>query len=155
MATTYIKAPTGFPRRFIIISADEQGITELGFDDTAPEHTDSDNPHIRQCIHELDEYFAGKRQDFSVKLNLHGTEFQTRVWAQLSTIPFAITWSYKDLALKLGSANYCRAVGMANGRNPICLIIPCHRVIAHDGSMGGYSSGLDIKQWLLRHEGII
>ncbi len=78
MATTYIKAPAGFPRRYIIISADEQGITELGFDDTAPAQTDSDNPHIRQCIHELDEYFARKRQDFSVKLNPHGTEFQTR-----------------------------------------------------------------------------
>lgn len=155
MATTYIKAPTGFPRRYIIISADEQGITELGFSDNTTEQAAPDNPYIVQCITELDEYFSGKRQDFNVKLNPHGTEFQTRVWSQLSTIPFAITWSYKDLSLKLGSANYCRAVGMANGRNPICLIIPCHRVIAHDGSMGGYSGGLDIKHWLLRHEGIM
>ncbi|MEG0279618.1 MAG: methylated-DNA--[protein]-cysteine S-methyltransferase [Morganella sp. (in: enterobacteria)] len=155
MATTYIKAPTGFPRRYIIISADAQGVTELGFSDSTTEQIEPDNPYIVQCITELDEYFSGKRQDFSVKLNPHGTEFQTRVWSQLSTIPFAVTWSYKDLSLKLGSANYCRAVGMANGRNPICLIIPCHRVIAHDGSMGGYSGGLDIKHWLLRHEGIM
>lgn len=155
MATTYIKAPAGFPRRYIIISADEQGITELGFDDTAPAQTDSDNPHIRQCIHELDEYFAWETAGFQCETQSARYGIPDRVWAQLSTIPFAITWSYKDLALKLGSANYCRAVGMANGRNPVCLIIPCHRVIAHDGSMGGYSSGLDIKQWLLRHEGII
>lgn len=81
-----------------------------------------------------------------------GTEFQIRVWQTLQSIPYGEIWSYKKLALTLGSVNYCRAVGMANSRNPISLIIPCHRVIGHNGKLVGYTGGLDIKRWLLHYE---
>ncbi|MCE1645096.1 MGMT family protein, partial [Enterobacter hormaechei] len=79
-------------------------------------------------------------------------EFQQRVWLQLCKIPFGEVCSYKQLSLALGSVNYCRAVGMANSRNPISLIVPCHRVIGHDGKLVGYTGGLNIKSWLLEHE---
>jgi methylated-DNA-[protein]-cysteine S-methyltransferase len=103
---------------------------------------------LKRCVKELEEYFRGERQAFALPLDLHGTEFQKRVWNQLSKIPYGETRSYKDIAAKIKNAKAVRAVGTANGKNPLCIIIPCHRVIAADGTLGGYSGGLDKKRKL-------
>jgi O-6-methylguanine DNA methyltransferase len=104
----------------------------------------------------LEDYFTGKPAHFeSLDLNLQGTPFQLRVWQELRRIPHGATISYKDLASRVGRPKTARAVGQAVGANPIPILIPCHRVIAADGTLGGYSSGLDRKRWLLRHEGAL
>jgi methylated-DNA-[protein]-cysteine S-methyltransferase len=110
-------------------------------------------PVIEQCATELDEYFFKGRKFFNVDLHLKGTTFQTRVWNELLTIPYGKTISYLDLALQLGDINLIRAVGLANGENPIAIIVPCHRVIGKNGDLVGYGGGLDKKEWLLLHEG--
>lgn len=112
----------------------------------------SDKP-FRETIKQLNEYFNGKRSAFDLPLAPQGTPFQQRVWKALQTIEYGETVSYADIARKLRMPNAFRAVGNANGQNPICLIIPCHRVIASNGALGGYSSGLNVKTWLLSHEG--
>ncbi len=103
---------------------------------------------------QLDAYFAGERQAFDLPLALHGTEFQLRVWDELARIPFAETISYKELALRLGDLKLVRAVGLANGRNPVSIVIPCHRAIGADGTLVGYGGGLERKRWLLDHEAV-
>ena len=102
---------------------------------------------------QLKEYFAGKRREFDLPLRMEGTEFQQRVWRELTRIPFGETRSYGQLAKRLNNPNGSRAVGLANGRNPIAIIVPCHRVIGADGSLTGFGGGLDRKEWLLTHEG--
>jgi len=102
----------------------------------------------------LSAYFAGDlRAIDAVAVDPEGTPFQRRVWAALRTIPAGTTWSYAELARAVGQPTATRAVGAANGRNPIALVVPCHRVIASDGALGGYGGGLEMKRWLLRHEG--
>lgn len=101
---------------------------------------------------QLNEYFSGKRQDFDLPMAIEGTEFQKLVWAQLLRIPYGVTKSYKDIAIALNKPGASRAVGNANSQNPFSIIIPCHRVIAADGSLGGYAGGLDIKTKLLAIE---
>jgi methylated-DNA-[protein]-cysteine S-methyltransferase len=98
---------------------------------------------------QLREYFDGKRRDFEIPLDVEGTEFQTKVWAALRKIPFGRTASYADIARKIGKPKAMRAVGMANGRNPVSIVVPCHRVIGADGSLTGYGGGLDRKKILL------
>lgn len=110
---------------------------------------------IEQCILELDEYFYKGRKFFDVELNPIGTAFQKKVWNELLTIPYGTTMSYEALALRLGNIKSIRAVGLANGQNPIAIIIPCHRVIGKGGSLVGYGGGLENKEWLLNHEGAI
>jgi len=105
---------------------------------------------------QLREYFAGERTEFDLPLAPSGSEFQIAVWTQLTLIPFGKTASYGEVALALGKSLVAsRAVGLANGRNPISIIVPCHRVIGADGSMTGYGGGIDRKEWLLRHEGVL
>jgi methylated-DNA-[protein]-cysteine S-methyltransferase len=123
----------------------------------APEH-DAPPPPLKPLIEaakrEVTAYFEGAPTDFAaLTLDPRGTPFQLRVWQELRRIPWGQTISYGELARRVGSPKASRAVGQANGLNPIPLIIPCHRVIAADGSLGGYSSGLDRKRWLLKHEG--
>lgn len=101
---------------------------------------------------QLEDYFVGRLTRFDVPLRLAGTPFQNQVWQGLCQVPFGETISYAELARRVGNAKACRAVGLANGRNPIAIIVPCHRVIAADGTLGGYGGGLDRKSWLLRHE---
>jgi methylated-DNA-[protein]-cysteine S-methyltransferase len=103
---------------------------------------------------QLDAYFAGELETFDLPLAPHGTEFQMRVWDELSRIPYAETISYKELALRLGDLKLVRAVGLANGRNPLSIVIPCHRVIGADGTLVGYGGGLERKRWLLDHEAV-
>jgi methylated-DNA-[protein]-cysteine S-methyltransferase len=109
-------------------------------------------PHVRQCIAELDEYFAGTRNDFTIPVKQSGTEFQQKVWQQLCKIPYGTTISYIELARRLGNSKLTRAVGGANHRNKLWIVVPCHRVIGADGSLTGYGGGLECKQWLLQHE---
>lgn len=107
---------------------------------------------LAQAVQELTEYFSGKRKEFSVALDAQGTDFQKRVWRELTKIPYGKTCSYSDIAKKIKNAKAVRAVGTANGKNPHCIIVPCHRVIAADGTLGGYSGGLKTKIKLLQLE---
>lgn len=108
-----------------------------------------------QCIEEFEEYFYRGRKYFDVELDLRGTAFQKKVWNALLEIPFGKTVSYSGLAETIGDIKSVRAVGLANGQNPIPVIVPCHRVIGKDGNLVGYGGGLDKKEWLLRHEGVL
>jgi methylated-DNA-[protein]-cysteine S-methyltransferase len=105
------------------------------------------------AVRQLKEYFAGARRKFDLPLRMEGTAFQRQVWRELTEIPYGETWSYGQLAKRIGNPNASRAVGLANGRNPIAVIVPCHRVIGADGSLTGFGGGLPRKQWLLWHEG--
>lgn len=108
------------------------------------------------CFNELDLYFDDKLEIFTFPIQyVSGTPFQQSVWDELRAIPFGDTLSYKELAIKYGGENYSRAVANANGKNPISIVVPCHRVISSDGTLGGYTGGLDKKQTLLDHEGVI
>lgn len=107
---------------------------------------------LEKAIQQLTEYFEGQRKVFELPLDPDGTEFQKRVWQKLSEIPYGVTRAYKDIAVELGDANASRAVGTANGRNPLSIVVPCHRVIASDGTLGGYAGGLSIKTFLLDME---
>ncbi|MEG1314646.1 MAG: methylated-DNA--[protein]-cysteine S-methyltransferase, partial [Anaerovoracaceae bacterium] len=107
---------------------------------------------IRQTYSEIMEYLQGKRKTFDIPLQLHGTEFQLKVWEELKNIPYGETISYKELARRVGSPKGCRAVGQANNKNPIPIIIPCHRVIGENGKLVGYNGGVEIKQFLLELE---
>jgi methylated-DNA-[protein]-cysteine S-methyltransferase len=109
-------------------------------------------PCLRQALAELAAYFAGRLTAFAVPLRPRGTPFQTAVWTQLTAIPYGATTTYRRLAAAVGRPAAIRAAGAANGRNPIPIIIPCHRVIGSDGSLTGYAGGIDKKQWLLAHE---
>lgn len=107
---------------------------------------------LRQATEQLEEYFRGERRSFDIPLSTRGTEFQKKVWKILSQIPYGKTFSYTEVAVKIANAKAVRAVGSANGKNPLSIIVPCHRVIAADGSLGGYAGGLDRKGKLLQLE---
>jgi methylated-DNA-[protein]-cysteine S-methyltransferase len=109
---------------------------------------------LSAAVRQLTEYFAGTRREFDLPLRLQGTTFQTRVWRELTEIPYGQTWSYGELAKRINKPGASRAVGLANGRNPISILVPCHRVIGADGSLTGYGGGLERKRWLLAHEGL-
>jgi len=115
----------------------------------------SDDPYLFGIFNQLKEYFAGTRKEFDVTLDIEGTDFQKRVWNELRNIPYGKTISYKTLSEKLGDVKAIRAVGKANGQNPIAIIIPCHRVIGANGNLVGYAGGLDIKEKLLHIEGAL
>lgn len=116
-------------------------------------HRDDQHPTLRETARQLDEYFAGQRQRFDLELDFTGTAFQRQVWAALLSIPFGQTRSYRDIAQQIGHPSAVRAVGAANGRNPISIIAPCHRVIGASGSLTGFAGGLPAKQYLLGLEG--
>jgi methylated-DNA-[protein]-cysteine S-methyltransferase len=109
---------------------------------------------LKQTQFQLEEYFAGKRTEFDLPLKFSGTPFQKKVWNQLSKIPYGKTCAYREVAKKIKNEKAVRAVGSANGKNPFCIVIPCHRVIAADGTLGGYAGGLEIKSKLLELEGV-
>lgn len=118
-----------------------------------PVTKDPNHPVLREAGRQLREYFAGKRRQFNMQLDFSGTEFQNKVWHALQTIPFGETRSYGDIADQIGSRKAVRAVGAANGRNPIPIIVPCHRVIGANGTLTGFAGGLEIKAQLLALEG--
>jgi methylated-DNA-[protein]-cysteine S-methyltransferase len=112
-------------------------------------------PVVDEAIRQVGEYFAGTRRAFDLPLALAGTDFQRRVWQQLLTVPYGRTASYGEIARALGKPKAVRAVGAANGRNPISIIVPCHRIVGSDGKLVGYGGGLWRKEWLLKHEGCL
>lgn len=120
-----------------------------------PESTwvEESTPILAEVVRQLTEYFAGDRRTFDLPLEPEGTDFQLSVWKVLRAIPFGQTISYGEQARRLGDANKARAVGSANGRNPLPIVVPCHRVVGADGSLTGFSGGVDAKRWLLEHEG--
>lgn len=144
----YYFSPIG---TFELISTDTH-LTHLNFCKAAKKSSSKIPNCLKNCIKQLDEYFTGKRTEFDLPISLNGTEFQNKVWRALQNIPFAEIRSYGDLAKAVKSPKGFRAVGMANNRNPIAVIIPCHRVIGADGSMTGYAGGIWRKEWLLDHE---
>jgi methylated-DNA-[protein]-cysteine S-methyltransferase len=149
----YLNTPVG-P---IEISGTNTFITAVTFvDGEVEEKTAGPVPDILlACKQELKEYFAGSRKEFTVKLKPEGSLFQKKVWNELKKIEFGDTCSYSTIAKKLRNPDAVRAVGLANGKNPIAIILPCHRVIGEDGKLTGYAGGLWRKQWLLEHEGNI
>lgn len=147
--TAHIKTPLG-PAR---IRGDKNGIAsvsalnteDITYDEIIPEE-------LEDCVYQLREYFEGKRREFQLKLNPEGSDFQKRVWDELVKIPYGRTMSYLELSKKLGDVKAIRAVAGANGKNPLWIVVPCHRVIGSDGSLTGYAGGLWRKKWLLEHE---
>ncbi|WP_028400006.1 methylated-DNA--[protein]-cysteine S-methyltransferase [Ectobacillus panaciterrae] len=148
MYRAYYKSELGW----IEVTGEETGITSVMFVDELGEAV----PHqlVEQCVQELDEYFHNKRTEFTVPLAAKGTSFQQKVWKALTTVPFGKTASYLDMANEVGNPQSVRAIGGANSRNPISIIVPCHRIIGKNGTLVGYEGGLWRKEWLLRHEGI-
>jgi methylated-DNA-[protein]-cysteine S-methyltransferase len=140
------------------LKADGESLTAAHFSneksDVSSIHQ-SDHPVIQQAIRQLNEYFGGQRTAFDLPLSPSGTGFQQSVWKKLQEIPFGKTISYGGLAERLGDINKVRAVGKANGKNPIPVIIPCHRVIGADNKLIGYAGGIERKRWLLQHEGAL
>lgn len=112
-----------------------------------------DRSATQSVCEQLMQYFAGERTKFELELSLVGTDFQKRAWHMLATIPYGETWSYAELARQVDSPKAVRAVGAANGRNPLPIVLPCHRVIGSNGALTGFGGGLPVKQWLLEHEG--
>jgi len=139
----------------LVIGEDDAGITLIEFSDETIEQPVPENSlYLEEAVRQLKEYFAGIRKEFDLPLSLHGTDFQNRVWRALCRIPYGTSSSYQDIAIAVGNRNSTRAVGMANNRNPVVIVIPCHRVIGKDGSLTGYGGGLDKKKYLLNLEGI-
>ena len=148
MKTAIIKTPLGY----IELSGAINGISKIQILTDPAEITTVLPDELKSAVAQLQDYFNGKRTKFSFKMNPVGTEFQQRVWQELLNIPFGKTCSYLELSKKLGDVKAIRAVASANGKNPLWIVIPCHRVIGSDGSLTGYAGGLWRKKWLLDHE---
>lgn len=147
METAYLKTPLGITK----ITGDKNGISIISIADEG-EISETIPTVLQEGVLQLQEYLEGKRASFDFKLNPKGTEFQQKVWQALLDIPFGKTMSYLDLSKKLGDVKAIRAVASANGKNPLWIVVPCHRVIGTDGSLTGYAGGLWRKKWLLEHE---
>ena len=148
--TVYYHSPIGT----ILLEAEDEQLTVVSFRDDVSnaEPASTTSPLLNATIKQLDEYFAGTRKEFELLLNPAGTAFQQKVWDQLMKIPYAETVTYLHMAKRLGNVKSIRAAASANGKNPIGIIIPCHRVVGADGKLTGYAGGLHRKQWLLEHE---
>lgn len=148
-AITYMDSPLGV----IKVAGDSNAIKMVAFVTVKGEESEGVMPLVvRKCKKQLLEYFKGTRTQFSIPVAAEGTDFQREVWQELLKIPFGKTTTYAKQSITLGDVKKIRAVGSANGKNPIVIIIPCHRVISTDGSLTGYAGGLDKKEWLLKHE---
>ena len=145
--TVFIQSPLGITK----IVGDANGVSVISILQES-EVTKKIPKELELAVKQLNEYFEGKRQNFDFKINPKGTEFQQKVWQELLNIPFGKTMSYLDLSKKLGDVKAIRAVASANGKNPLWIVVPCHRVIGTDGSLTGYAGGLWRKKWLLEHE---
>jgi methylated-DNA-[protein]-cysteine S-methyltransferase len=146
--TAYYKTPIGTAK----IVGDENGISAVTVIDDDLETSIEIKGILQDCLKQLDEYFNGTRKQFDLKLNPQGTDFQKKVWNELLNVPFGKTKTYLEQSIQLGDVKAIRAVASANGKNPIWIIIPCHRIIGSDGSLTGYAGGIWRKKWLLAHE---
>jgi len=149
MYRDYYHCPIGI----IEIQANDNALTALDF--CEEQGAILPHPLLEKAKLQLSEYFNKKRQTFDLKIEMKGTPFQKSVWSALLSIPYGKTCAYSEVATLINNPNAVRAVGAANGNNPIALIVPCHRVIGRDGSLTGYAGGLARKAWLLRHEGVV
>ncbi len=147
MEKAYIRTPLGIAR----ITGDEHGISGISILDEDAELTSVPGV-LLLAVQEINAYFEGKIKEFTFRFNPAGTEFQKKVWQKLTEIPYGKTISYLELSRQLGDEKAIRAVASANGRNPLWIAVPCHRVIGTDGSLTGYAGGLWRKKWLLEHE---
>jgi methylated-DNA-[protein]-cysteine S-methyltransferase len=147
---SYYSSPVGE----LVIESKDDKITVVNFLKDSKREVNV-TPVIAQCIQELDEYFFKERKFFTVELDPVGSDFQKKVWNALLEIPYGKTVSYEDIAIRVGDVKTIRAVGLANGQNPIAIIVPCHRVIGKNGELVGYGGGIENKEWLLQHEGAI
>ncbi len=147
MSEVYISSPLGITK----IVGDQNGVSVISILQEG-EISKKIPKELKAAVTQLNEYFDGKRQSFEFKVNPQGTDFQQKVWQELLNIPYGKTISYLDLAKKLGDVKAIRAVASANGKNPLWIVFPCHRVIGTDGSLTGYAGGLWRKKWLLEHE---
>jgi len=148
MEKAFIQTPLGIAK----IEGDADGLSAITVHDTSEEITEIIPEVLEDVVYQLREYFEEKRKVFDLALNPEGTDFQKRVWDALLEIPFGKTVSYLELSKTLGDVKAIRAVAAANGKNPLWIIVPCHRVIGSDGSLTGYAGGLHRKKWLLEHE---
>lgn len=148
MHKEYYKSPIGL----LEIRAEDNQLLALTFLDEEHESKTTATPFTQELKKQLEEYFSGLRKDFDLPLAPRGTDFQVRVWQLLQRIPMGQTSSYLEMARQLGDEKVIRAAASANGKNPIAILIPCHRVIGSDGSLTGYAGGLWRKKWLLEHE---
>lgn len=155
MKTMSWKSPLGT----IYLAASEKGLAALAFGENweevkakLPPLEKGENELLRLAVKELSEYFAGKRSEFSMPLDLQGTDFQRKAWDALRAIPYGKTFTYAEQARAMRKPKAVRAVGAANGRNPVCIVVPCHRVVGADGSLTGYAGGLAQKKALLELE---
>ena len=147
MESVIVHTPLGFAE----ITGDENGLVSITVSDME-RPLDIIPEVLEDAVHQLKEYFEGVRKTFDLTLNPQGTDFQKRVWEALLTIPFGKTVSYLELSKRLGDVKAIRAVAAANGKNPLWIVVPCHRVIGSNGDLVGYAGGLHRKKWLLEHE---
>lgn len=149
MDTAYIRTPLGIAS----IKGDAKGVQAVSIlSDQEQKLSDIIQETLTNTVSQLQEYFSGNRKNFNLSLNPQGTEFQQKVWKELTKIPFGTMVTYLDMAKRLGDPKCIRAAATANGKNPLWIIVPCHRVIGSDGSLTGYAGGLWRKKWLLAHE---
>ena len=148
MEKVVINCPLGF----VLIEGNEDGISKISVTSEETVLSERIPDLLSDVVTQLNEYFEGNRTDFQFKMNPKGTDFQKTVWEELLKIPFGKTASYQDVTNKLGDPKAIRAVANANGKNPLWIVVPCHRVIGSDGSLTGYAGGLWRKKWLLDHE---
>lgn len=147
--TAVISTPLGG----LILTGNASGLISVSYlDDDSYIASEEIPPVLREAAKQLEEYFTGNRKHFCIKILPKGSEFQKRVWDQLQKIPYGTTVSYREMSVRLGDTKLIRAAAAANGKNPLAIIIPCHRVIGSDGSLTGYAGGLHRKKWLLVHE---
>lgn len=147
----YFRSPVGT----LEIELKDEKITGIKFLDIEVEPVPLNHAVLEQCFEQLNQYFYDQRETFDIPINPLGTPFQQKVWSELLHIPFGRTSTYLEIAKKLGDKKKIRAVGMANGKNPIPIIIPCHRVIGTNRNLVGFAGGLWRKEWLLKHENIL
>ncbi|TDF36296.1 methylated-DNA--[protein]-cysteine S-methyltransferase [Alteromonadaceae bacterium M269] len=141
----FIKTPIGL----VEVKANVKGLVSIAFIDEAERIGGNNSEHTDEAVKQLDEYFRGQRKTFSLNLDANGTEFQESVWKALVDVPYGETASYGEIAKRIGKPKAMRAVGAANGRNPLAIVVPCHRIIGSTGKLVGYASGVDRKTFLL------
>lgn len=144
----YINSPIGY----LHVQSNDCAVTAISFSNEKKENSSPCPEILNQATKQLYEYFNGSRNEFQLPLNPEGTEFQKMIWNYIQEVGYGQTSSYLNIAIKSGSKTNTRAVGMANGKNPIPIIIPCHRIVGSNGKLTGYAGGLDKKRWLLHHE---
>ena len=144
----YYNSPVGWLK----IKTDNSSLIAVSFSDKEGKSTEHTPAVMQETIRQLNEYFEGTRKSFEINLAPAGTDFQRKIWKLVEQVPFGETTSYLDIAISSGSEKNTRAVGLANGKNPIPVIVPCHRIIGTNGKLTGYAGGLERKRWLLLHE---